>query len=84
MIKVKETHVRVKIFGAPSLTLESREVEVKLGQDATGQDLLDALPIDNKDYLYIVRDGIRLTSSSKLHDGDEIMIIPPIAGGFCK
>ena len=81
---MKENHVRVKIFGAPSLTLESREVEVKLGQNATTQDLLDTLVIENKDYLYIVRDGIRLTSSSKLHDGDEILIIPPIAGGFCK
>jgi len=81
---VKENHVRVKIFGAPSLTLESREVEVKLGQNATTQDLLDTLVIENKDYLYIVRDGIRLTSSSKLNDGDEILIIPPIAGGFCK
>lgn len=81
---MKETHVRVKIFGAPSLTLESQEVEVKLGQDATAQDLLGALPIKDKDYLYIVRDGIRLTSSSELHDGDEILIIPPIAGGFCK
>ncbi|HXY83066.1 MAG TPA: MoaD/ThiS family protein [Candidatus Saccharimonadales bacterium] len=81
---MKENHVRVKIFGAPSLTLESREVEVKLGQNATTQDLLDTLVIENKDYLYIVRDGIRLTSSSKLNDGDEILIIPPIAGGFCK
>jgi len=80
---VKETHIRVKIFGAPSLTLESREVTVNLDQDATAQDLLDILPIKDRDYVYVVREGIRLTSSSKLHDGDEIMIIPPIAGGYC-
>jgi molybdopterin converting factor small subunit len=80
---VKGTHVRVKIFGAPSLALERREVTVNLAQDATAQDLLDTLPIKDRDYVYIVREGIRLTSSSKLHDGDEIMIIPPIAGGHC-
>ncbi|MFI5449298.1 MAG: MoaD/ThiS family protein [Candidatus Bathyarchaeia archaeon] len=78
---MKETRIRVKIFGAPSLALESREVTVNLTQDATAQDLLDTLPIKDRDYVYIVREGIRLTSSSKLHDGDEIMIIPPIAGG---
>jgi len=79
---VKETHVRVKIFAAPSLALESREITVNLAQDATAQDLLDTLPIKDRDYVYFVREGIRLTSSSKLHDGDEIMIIPPIAGGY--
>src|SRR5208282_171889 len=78
---VKETHIRVKIFGAPSLALESRELTVHLDQDATAQNLLDTLPIKDRDYVYVVREGIRLTSSSKLHDGDEIMIIPPIAGG---
>ena len=62
--------------------LESREVTVTLGQDATTQDLLDTLPIKDKDYVYVLRGGIRLTSSCKLHDGDEIMIIPPIAGGL--
>ncbi|MGO9643398.1 MAG: MoaD/ThiS family protein [Candidatus Bathyarchaeia archaeon] len=79
---MKETRIRVKIFGAPSLTLESREVTVNLDQD-TAQDLLDTLPIKDRDYVYVVREGIRLTSASKLHDGDEIMIIPPIAGGYC-
>jgi len=78
---VNVTHVRVKIFGAPSLALESREVTVNLDQDATAQDLLDILTLKERDYVYVVREGIRLTSSSKLHDGDEIMIIPPIAGG---
>jgi molybdopterin converting factor small subunit len=76
------TNIRVKIFGAPAFALESREVTVTLDQDATTQDLLNTLPIKDKDYVYVVREGIRLTSSSKLHDGDEIMIIPPIAGGL--
>lgn len=76
-----ETHVRVRIFGAPSLALESQEITVNLAQNATAKDLLDKLPLKDRDYVYIVRDGIRLTQSSKLNDGDEINIIPPIAGG---
>ena len=73
--------VKVKIFGAPSLALESRELTLELGEDATAEDLLSSVTVKDKDYLYIVREGIRLTSSSRLRDGDEILLIPPIAGG---
>jgi molybdopterin converting factor small subunit len=75
------THVRVKIFGAPSMALEIRELSLELSKDATAEELLDSIPIQDKNYLYIVREGIRLTRSSKLKDGDEILLVPPIAGG---
>lgn len=74
-------HVKVKIFGAPSLALESRELILELGENATAADLLNSVSVEDKDYLYIVREGIRLTSSSGLRDGDEILLVPPIAGG---
>lgn len=73
--------VKVKIFGAPSLALESRELTLELDENATTRDLLDSIPVKDKDYLYIVREGIRLNPSSKLNDGDEIFVVPPIAGG---
>ena len=73
--------VKVKIFGAPSLALESRELTLELGEDATAEDLLSSVTVKDKDYLYIAREGIRLTPSSRLRDGDEILLIPPIAGG---
>ena len=75
------TRVKVKIFGAPSLALEIRELTLRLGENATAQDLLNSISIADKNYLYIVREGIRLTRSSKLEDGDEILLVPPIAGG---
>jgi len=75
------THVRVKIFGAPSMALEMRELTLELSRDATAEELLDSIPIQDKNYLYIVREGIRLTRSSKLKDGDEILLVQPIAGG---
>lgn len=74
-------HVKVKIFDAPSLALESRELILELGENATAADLLNSVSVEDKDYLYIVREGIRLTSSSRLRDGDEILLVPPIAGG---
>ena len=73
--------VRVKIFGAPAMALESRELTLDLGRNATIEDLLNAIPVTDKNYIYVVREGIRLTSTSKLNDGDEILIVPPIAGG---
>ncbi len=75
------THVRVKIFGAPSLALEMRELTLELSDSATAGELLNSVSIEDKNYLYIVREGIRLTKSSKLKDGDEILLVPPIAGG---
>ena len=77
----EETRVKVKIFGAPSLALEVKEITLQLGKDATAEDLLNSVAVKDKNYLYIVREGIRLTRSSKLEDGDEILLIPPIAGG---
>lgn len=78
---VSPMRVKVKIFGAPSLALESRELTLELREDATAEDLLNSVSVNDKNYLYIVREGIRLTSSSKLRDGDEILLVPPIAGG---
>jgi len=73
--------VKVKIFGAPTLALESREVTLELKENATADDLLNSIPVEDKDYLYVVRDGIRLNRSTKLNDGDEVLVVPPIAGG---
>jgi molybdopterin converting factor small subunit len=73
--------VRVKIFGAPALALESQELKIELTNNVTIEDLLNSIPVRDKNYIYIVREGIRLTTASKLNDGDEILIVPPIAGG---
>lgn len=73
--------VKVRVFGAPSLALERKELTIELKDNATTEDLLQSLPVKDKEYLYVVRDGIRLNSRSKINDGDEILVVPPIAGG---
>jgi molybdopterin converting factor small subunit len=76
-----ELKVRVKVFGAPSFALERKELTIELNENATTEDLLKSLPLKDKDYLYVVRAGIRLDSRATINDGDEILIVPPIAGG---
>ena len=76
-----ELRVKVKVFGAPSLALEKKELTLELTENATTEDLLNSLPVKDKNYLYVVREGIRLNSKSKINDGDEILVVPPIAGG---
>ena len=73
--------VKVKVFGAPSLALEKKELTLELTENATTEDLLNSLPVKDKNYLYVVREGIRLNSKSRINDGDEILVVPPIAGG---
>ena len=73
--------VKVRIFSAPAMALESRELTLELAMNATVEDLLNSILVSDKNYLYVVRDGIRLNSTSRLNDGDEILIVPPIAGG---
>jgi len=73
--------IKVKVFGAPSLALEKKELTLELAENATIEDLLNSLPVKDRNYLYVVREGIRLDSKSKINDGDEILVVPPIAGG---
>ena len=77
----KGVHVKVKVFGAPSFALEGKELTLELKEDATTEDLLKTIQVKDPNYLYVVREGIRLNASSKLNDGDEILVVPPIAGG---
>jgi len=52
-----------------------------LREGATTEDLLNSIAVKDRDYLYIVREGIRLKPSARLNDGDEILVVPPMAGG---
>lgn len=73
--------VKVRLYGAPEYALETREIEVVLSPGAKVEQLLDQLPLPDKNYLYVVREGIRLDRKATLKNRDTVLIFPPIAGG---
>lgn len=73
--------VKVKLYGSSPQGLEKRELELDLQNDATTQDAVDRLPIQDKVYLYVVRNGVHLDQNTRLKDGDELLVFPPVTGG---
>ena len=73
--------VTIKLYGSSNGGLEKRELVLDLQEDATAQDVIDHLPVEDRLYLYVVRDGMRLDQDARLRDGDELLVFPPIAGG---
>ena len=75
--------VKIKLYGASTGGLEKHELELDLPEDATTQDLIDRLPVRDRVYLYVVRDGMRLAQDARLREGDELLVFPPVTGGRC-
>ena len=73
--------VRIKLYGASAGGLEKSELELELPEDATTQDAVNQLPVRDRLYLYVVRDGMRLSQDARLRDGDELLVFPPVTGG---
>jgi len=73
--------VKIKLYGASAGGLEKSELELDLREDATTQDAVNQLPVRDRVYLYVVRDGMRLSQDARLRDGDKLLIFPPVTGG---
>lgn len=75
--------VKIKLYGASTSGLEKSELQLDLREDATTQDLIDRLPVRDRVYLYVVRDGMRLAQDARLTEGDVLLVFPPVTGGRC-
>jgi molybdopterin converting factor small subunit len=73
--------VTVKLYGASAGGLEKSELELDLRENATTQDAVNQLPVRDRVYLYVVRDGMRLSQDARLRDGDTLLVFPPVTGG---
>jgi molybdopterin converting factor small subunit len=73
--------VKIKLYGASASGLEKSELELDLREDATTQDAVNQLPVRDRVYLYVVRDGMRLSQDARLRDGDTLLVFPPVTGG---
>jgi len=73
--------VKIKLYGASAGGLEKSELELELNENATAQDAVNQLPVRDRVYLYVVRDGMRLSQDARLRDGDQLLVFPPVTGG---
>jgi len=73
--------VKIKLYGASAGGLEKSELELELPENARTQDAVNRLPVRDRVYLYVVRDGMRLSQDARLRDGDELLVFPPVTGG---
>ena len=73
--------VTIKLYGASAGGLEKSELELELPENATTRDAVNELPVRDRVYLYVVRDGMRLSQDARLRDGDKLLIFPPVTGG---
>lgn len=80
----REVLVRVKVFGVPGQALRVEEFQATLEESATVKDVLDQIQVQDRSYIYTVRDGIRLNEQTPLRDGDELLVFPPITGGHAN
>jgi molybdopterin converting factor small subunit len=81
---VEETlKVKIKLYGASAGGLEKHELELDLHEGATVRDAVERLPVGDRVYLYVVREGIHLDEDARLQDRDELLVFPPVTGGRC-
>ena len=73
--------VKIKLYGASAGGLEKSDLELELRENATTQDAVNQLPVRDRVYLYVVRDGMRLSQDARLRDGDQLLVFPPVTGG---
>jgi molybdopterin converting factor small subunit len=73
--------VKIKLYGASAGGLEKNELELELPENAMTEDVVNQLPVRDRVYLYVVRDGMRLSQDARLRDGDTLLVFPPVTGG---
>jgi molybdopterin converting factor small subunit len=87
--------VRVDIISAAKLGPENGPLEVEIPARSTLQDLIAELVAlggeslqkrllresDGQPYVMFVVNGEPIECADELHDGDEVLIVPPIGGG---
>ncbi len=72
--------ITIKLFGPLRGKYES-DLTVTISENETIQTVIETLSIEpHPAYLYSLN-GQHAKASSQLHDGDVLMIIPPISGG---
>jgi MoaE-MoaD fusion protein len=79
--------VRVRLFAIQRELAGTREVGLDVGDAATVADAWDALVVEypalapGRDYVRFARNGAYADETTRLQEGDEVAMIPPVSGG---
>ncbi len=73
--------VEVELGGTYIYDYGGRLHSLDLPEGATVENALDALGIKERIYIVIIRNGKAAKPEDELHDGDRLVVFPPIGGG---
>ncbi|MGQ9804624.1 MAG: MoaD/ThiS family protein [Chlorobiales bacterium] len=78
--------VKVQLFAIGREIVGSSELELSLSDDATAQTVIDLLKARYPKFQNVKTLAVAIGTDyadlqTKLHDGDELAIIPPVSGG---
>jgi molybdopterin converting factor subunit 1 len=86
-MSAREIRVDVRLFAAPREVLRSGRVTARLAEGATVDELLDRLVQEHpalagyRPHLQVAVNRAVVAAQTRLHDGDEVALLPPVGGG---
>jgi sulfur carrier protein ThiS len=73
--------MKIRIQALAGLSPQEQPVELELPEKSTVQDAIRLLPIKDFPQLIYLVNNVRADIQQELHEGDSLLLVPPIAGG---
>jgi molybdopterin converting factor small subunit len=73
--------MKIRIQALAGLSPQEQSVELELPEKSTVQDAVRLLPIKDFPQLIYLVNNARAGCQQELHEGDSLLLVPPIAGG---
>lgn len=73
--------MKIRMQALAGLSPQEQSVELELPEKSTVGDAVRLLPIKDFPQLIYLVNNVRASSQQELHEGDSLLLFPPIAGG---
>lgn len=73
--------MKIRIQALAGLSPQAQSVQLELAEKSTIQDAIRLLLIKDFSQLIYLVNNVRASSQQELHEGDSLLLVPPIAGG---
>jgi len=73
--------MKIRMQALAGLSPQAQSVELELPEKSTVQDAVRLLPIKDLPQLIYLVNNVRADNRQELHEGDSLLLVPPIAGG---